>query len=472
MNISDFKYIYFLGIGGIGMSAIARWFKAQGYHVGGYDKTPTSLTQELINEGMDIHFDDKVGRIPTEFYRKDETLVIRTPAVPADNIEYQFFEKDRYQIMKRSQVLGFITEDLITIAVAGTHGKTTTSTMIAHILKSAGANVSAFLGGIATNYNTNLLIGKTRSATTNGQDPILPHLCVVEADEYDRSFLTLHPDIEVVTSMDADHLDIYGAHDELKKSFSQFINQLKIKGHLIIKKGLEYTLNHDKLLYIHEYSSSPEKEVKEFSAGNIRIEEGSFVFDYKAKSSGIQNIKMMIPGFHNVENAAAAINACILLEIPADKIKAGLESFKGVKRRFEYILKTEKTVFIDDYAHHPAEIEAFLSSVKALYPTKKLTCIFQPHLYSRTRDFAEGFSQSLSIADEIILLDIYPARELPIAGVTSELILGDIKTTQKSIIKKEHLLEYIKSIKPELLVTVGAGDIDAWVERIREIISS
>lgn len=458
------------------MSALARWFKAQNFHVGGYDKTPTNLTQSLIDEGMDIHFDNKVGRIPSEFYAKPETLVVYTPAVPKDNIEWQFFENDRYKLLKRSQVLGLITENLITVAVAGTHGKTTTSSMIAHILKNAGANVSAFLGGITTNYNSNLLIGKPTELIDKRPDvpPFGKHLCVVEADEYDRSFLTLFPDIAVVTSMDADHLDIYGEHDELKKSFNQFINQIKIKGHLVIHQGLDYQLSKEKLIYVHEYSaSSPPGGVaispaKAFSAHNIRIEDGYFVFDYKAQSSGITDIKMQISGFHNVANATAAINACILLEVPADLIKNGLETFQGVKRRFEYIIRSEKVVFIDDYAHHPTEIEAFLNSVKALYPNKKLTCIFQPHLFSRTRDFAEGFSQSLSLADEIILMDIYPARELPIAGVTSEMLLKNITSNKKHLTTKAELMNLVKTIEPEIIVTVGAGDIDTFVEQIKK----
>lgn len=451
-----------MGIGGIGMSAIARWFKAQGFTVGGYDKTETELTQTLVNEGIDIHYDNKVGRIPTEFYNKSQTLVIRTPAVPANNIEFEYFEKERFTILKRSQVLGLITQDLITVAVAGTHGKTTTSSMIAHILKHAGANVSAFLGGITANYDTNLLIGKPTQKIDARADvpPFGKHLCVVEADEYDRSFLTLFPDIAVVTSMDADHLDIYGQHDELKKSFSEFINQIKVKGHLVVKNGLDYSLDFKKITYIHSYPTAV--ELKQ----NIKIEDGYFIFSYKS----LENIKMQLPGFHNVENAIAAINACILLEVPAELIKSGLESFKGVKRRFEYVLRNDKTIFIDDYAHHPAEIEAFLGSVKALFPDKKLTCIFQPHLYSRTRDFAAGFSESLSIADEVLLMDIYPARELPIVGVTAEIIFNNI-TSEKTMVTKENLLDTLKTKNLELVVTVGAGDIDTFVPKIKNMMA-
>lgn len=469
MNLVDYKNIYFLGIGGIGMSAIARWFKAQGFHVGGYDKTETTLTQALEKEGIDIHYDNKVGRIPSEFYKMRETLIVKTPAVPKDNIELIYFEKEQYQIFKRAQVLGLLTESLITVAVAGTHGKTTTSSMIAHILKSAGANVSAFLGGITTNYDTNLLIGKPTQVIDKRADvpPFGKHICVVEADEYDRSFLTLFPDIAVVTSMDADHLDIYGEHDELKKSFNEFINQIKIKGHLVVHQGLDYNLNKEKLIYVHEYSANG----GDFCANNIRIENGCFVFDYKAKSAGIKDIKMLIAGFHNIANATAAINTCILLEVPADLIKQGLETFKGVKRRFEYIIRTENVVYIDDYAHHPTEIESFLKSVKALYPNKKVTCIFQPHLYSRTRDFAEGFSNSLSLADEVILMDIYPARELPIAGVSAEMLFEKITSNKKQLTTKAELLKVLKTIDVEVIVTVGAGDIDTFVPQIKELLS-
>lgn len=471
MTLSDYKYIYFLGIGGIGMSAIARWFKAQGFHVGGYDKTETTLTKQLVEEGMDIHYDNKVGRIPTEFYKKAETLVIRTPAVPKDNVELQYFEGEKYTLLKRSQVLGLITDSLITVAVAGTHGKTTTSSMIAHILKHAGANVSAFLGGITTNYNSNLLIGKPTPKIDAMPEvpPFGKHLCVVEADEFDRSFLTLYPDVAVVTSMDADHLDIYGQHDELKKSFNDFINQIKVKGHLVIRKGLDFEMKQNKITYVHPYSG----DGGEFSANNVRVENGYFVFDYKAKSTEIKEIKLQIPGFHNVENATAAINVCILLEVPVEYIKSGLESFKGVKRRFEYIVRNEKVVYIDDYAHHPTEIEAFLKSVKALYPIKKLTCVFQPHLFTRTRDFAEGFSQSLSLADEVLLMDIYPARELPIPGVSSDMLYKNITSKNKKLVTKANLMEEIQKLNNvEVLVTVGAGDIDTLVEPIKQYLTT
>ncbi len=445
------------------MSAIARWFKAQNFVVGGYDKTQTALTLALENEGIDIHYDNKVGRIPTDFYKKAETLVIRTPAVPSNNMEFEYFEKERYIILKRAQVLGLITQDLITVAVAGTHGKTTTSSMIAHILKQAGTNISAFLGGITTNYNTNLLIGKP---TPNiDKRPDVPtygkHICVVEADEYDRSFLTLSPDIAVVTSMDADHLDIYGQHQSLVDSFNQFINQIKIKGHLIIKNGLDCKPDFKKILYIHDYPAAQELK------NEVRIEDSYFIFDYKT----IKNIKMQLPGFHNIENAIAAIQACILLEVPQELIKSGLESFKGVKRRFEYIVRNSKIIFIDDYAHHPTEIEAFLNSVKALYPSQKLTCIFQPHLYSRTQDFAEGFAKSLSIADEVLLMDIYPARELPIPGVTSDIIYKNI-TCKKESVTKQNVLETLKKCNLEILVSVGAGDIDVFVPQIKNWIET
>lgn len=452
------------------MSALARWFKAQGYHVGGYDKTETTLTRMLVAEGMDIHYDAQSGRIPTEFYRKHETLVIHTPAVPQSHVEYQYFKGENYAIFKRSQVLGLITDNLITVAVAGTHGKTTTSSLIAHILKHSGANVSAFLGGITVNYNTNVLIGKpTPKIDTMQNVPIYgKHICVVEADEFDRSFLTLYPDIAVVTSMDADHLDIYGHHDELKKSFQDFINQIKVKGHLVIRKGLPYQLTTNKITYVYEYCI----EGGNFSASNIRITHNKYIFDYKVANTEIKNIELSVPGYHNVENAVAAINACLLLEVPFELIKSGIESFRGVKRRFEYIINRPDMVYIDDYAHHPTEIEALLTSVRDLYPGKEITCVFQPHLFTRTRDFMEGFAKSLSIAHKVILLPIYPARELPISGISSEILLEKIPLDNKVLVEKDQLTAYLATQKPQLLLTVGAGDIDTCVEPIKNVFSN
>jgi UDP-N-acetylmuramate--alanine ligase len=436
------------------MSALARWFNANGFVVGGYDKTSSPLTEALEAEGMNIHYDDKVGRIPTQFYNKEETLVVITPAIPKNNIELIHFTGENFQMMKRSQVLGLLTAGMTTVAISGTHGKTTTSSMTAHILKHSGLDISAFLGGITANYNSNLLIGDK-----NG-------IAVVEADEYDRSFLTLHPDITVVTSTDADHLDIYGEHSALLDSFNQFVGQIKKGGKLIIKKGLE--------LNVPDHVSKVNYGIGdgEIFAMNVRPGDACFTFDYVSSHLIIRDITLNMPGFHNVENAVAAMTVAKHLRVSVDKIKAGIESFKGVKRRFEFIYKSDKTVYIDDYAHHPTEIEACLRSVKALYPNKKLSVVFQPHLFSRTRDFAEGFSQSLSLADQLFLLDIYPARELPMPGITSEMLMKNITTTDKQLCTKENLMDLIRNNEFEVLVTIGAGDIDRFVPQIKEVISS
>ncbi|MCU0428403.1 MAG: UDP-N-acetylmuramate--L-alanine ligase [Cytophagaceae bacterium] len=449
-ELATYRQVYFLGIGGIGMSALARWFKAQGFLVGGYDKTESQLTQELVREGMDIHYDLQSGRIPTAFYKKSETLVVVTPAVPQTHVEYQYFQHEKYVMMKRSQVLGLITKSYYTIAIAGTHGKTTTSSLTAHLLKSAGIQVNAFLGGITANYGTNLLIGT----------PDAP--VVVEADEYDRSFLTLFPDQAVVTSMDADHLDIYGSHEEVKKSFQEFVLQLKPGGFLLKKEGLPLQTSGACT------SSEYHLERQAVHAENIRIEDGCFQFDYVDGEHRINGLVLQVPGYHNVENALAAITMVRRLQIPEEKIRAGIQSFLGVKRRFQYILKTEKITLIDDYAHHPAEVEALLTSVRGLYPSKKVTCIFQPHLYSRTRDFAAEFAQSLSLADEILLLDIYPAREAPIPGVSSASIAEGITGAKVQRCSKEEMIERLQSMELEVVLTVGAGDIDTYLDTLKE----
>ncbi len=452
MNLSNYKTIYFLGIGGIGMSALARWFNAQGFVVGGYDKTATELTAKLQAEGMDIHYDNKVGRIPTPFYSKEETLVVLTPAIPKDNIELSFFQSGGYTIMKRSQVLGLLTKDMFTIGVAGTHGKTTTSSMVAHLLKSCGVNVNAFLGGITTNYESNLLIGD--------KDGVV----VVEADEYDRSFLTLYPNIAVITSTDADHLDIYGEADEVKKSFALFASQIKEKGTLFLREGLDVGSLPNIVIQNYAYNG------KGIYANNIRIGEGKFVFDYRSSTHTIENISMLVPGFHNIENALAAISIALEMGMDSQNIKRAIESFKGVKRRFETIINSDKVIYVDDYAHHPKELEAFLKSIKELYKGKKITCVFQPHLFSRTRDFMDGFAESLSLADKLLLLDIYPARELPIEGVTSKIVFDKVKLSSKMLCTKANLMELLEKEDIEVLVTVGAGDIDTFVKPIKEML--
>ncbi len=452
MQLKDIHNVYFLGIGGIGMSALARWFKQQGFNVGGYDKTPTALTDALAQEGIDVHFDNKVGRIPSAFYQKEKTLVVYTPAVPQDNIEYRYFVDGGYNVQKRSQILGLITQNYFTIAIAGTHGKTTTSTMVAHLLRTAGVNCSAFLGGISVNFGTNMLIG-------GPSDPV-----VVEADEFDRSFLTLHPNIAAVTSMDADHLDIYGDFDEIKKSFNAFIAQ--VKDTVIMMNGLDYTQP--------AKSKGLRYGVNEgnYFAENVKVENGAFWFDFVQKDgTRLNNIKMAAPGFHNIENAVAAMACCVEFGISLEQLRIGVETFYGAKRRFEYHKREGQTLLIDDYAHHPAEVEAFLKSVKALYPDKKVTAIFQPHLFTRTRDFAKEFADSLSIADSVILLDIYPARELPIEGVSSEIVFKDITSKEKQSIKKENLLETLAKHETDVLLTIGAGDIDTYIQKIKETLN-
>ncbi len=455
MNINNIKYIYFLGIGGIGMSAIARWFVANGYQVAGYDKTPTPLTNALEKEDAKIHFSDDIGLIPPQFLQnKLETLVVYTPAIPKDHIEYNWLINNGFTLKKRSQVLGMLTESLFTIAVAGTHGKTTTSSMVAHILKHTSKNVTAFLGGITQNYGTNFLINEKPENV----------ICVVEADEYDRSFLTLSPDILIVTSTDADHLDIYGDHGHVLESFQMFVNKLKNGGTAYIQA--EQSLHSPKNTKQFAYSL----KVGDYHCENLRIENAIFKFDLKYPAGHLKGIEMQLPGYHNVENAVAAIAACLQVGVDETGIKEALATFGGVKRRFEYHIRNEKTIFIDDYAHHPTELAAFLGSVKALYPDKKLTAIFQPHLFSRTNDFQTEFAESLELADEILLLDIYPARELPMEGVTSKIVFDKIKNVHKTLCIKSEILDKVKERKPELLVTVGAGDIDTLIGPIKDLL--
>jgi UDP-N-acetylmuramate--alanine ligase len=450
MELQNIKRVYLVGIGGIGMSGLARYFHHLGFIVCGYDKTSTELTTELTNEGIYIIFEDIADLVPLSFHEPDEsTLIIFTPAIPKDSQILNFFKNQGFELFKRSQVLGLISRGMYTVAVAGTHGKTTTSTMVAHILKDSGVDCSAFLGGISSNYHSNVLYGKN-------------NIVVVEADEYDRSFLTLYPDIAVITSMDADHLDIYGDHSQLTDSFKMFASQIKEGGVLIHKQGLPLDTG-----YTYSIVGKADAETQ-----NVRIENGSFYFDFKNNDTEIRDIQLGIPGFHNVENATAAIEACLRLGVSGDDIKIALGSFRGVHRRFEYIVKSEDHIYIDDYAHHPEELRAAITSVKKLYPGKKLVTIFQPHLYTRTRDFADGFAEVLDMTDELILLDIYPARELPIEGVNSEMILSRMKLANKRIAGKQEAVGIIKNEKPGLLLTVGAGDIDTLVEPFKNALNA
>lgn len=458
MKFSDYDSIYFLGIGGIGMSALARWFKKKGLRIAGYDRTPTPLTHELLEEGMELHFEDKVAFIPG-YITREKTLVIFTPAIPKDHAEFNYLKEQDFTILKRSEVLGLISKDYHTIAVAGTHGKTTTSSMVAHILKTAGRDMVAFLGGITTNYDSNLVMHGEISKDT---------VVLAEADEFDRSFLRLFPHSAVVTSADPDHLDIYGNHATMLEAYRQFISQIEPKGSLAIHHRVAALASANSKVSIVTYGLNQ----GQVFAANVMAKNGYFSFDLQGMGPKMESIELGVPGFHNVENAVAAILAVRHLAIDANTIREGLRSFRGVKRRFEVVFSKNGCVFVDDYAHHPAEIEAFLKSLKAMYPDRKLTVVFQPHLFTRTRDFAEGFAQSLSLADELILLDIYPARELPIAGVTSDLIFDQVTCPVKIKTLKKDLLSTLDAMDIEVIATVGAGDIDLFVKPIRKMLSN
>ena len=456
--MTSWKYIYFVGIGGIGMSALARWFKANGFQVAGYDKTLTTLVKTLIEEGIEVNLEDEVSVIPAEFLKDpDLTLVVYTPAVPVQHKQMLYFRDNNFLIFKRSQVLGMLTKNLRTVGVAGTHGKTTTSSIVAHILRHAGVNSTAFLGGITQNYGTNLLLN---SPTDNLEEVI----CVVEADEFDRSFLTLYPEIAVVTSTDADHLDIYGDHEIMLESFKEFVGQIDESGVLFMKSGLDLASSTKAKVFKYSLSEG------DYYTDGIRIENARFVFNIVFPEGRIEDVAMIIPGFHNIENSLAASAVALYLGVSPEKIKEALESYRGVKRRFEYQIEMDGKVYIDDYAHHPTEIEAFLTSVKALYPDRHITAIFQPHLFTRTRDFADGFAKSLSLADRLILLEIYPARELPIEGINSEMLLGKIDISDKTLISKDKLLEVLPLLNTDVVVTIGAGDIDTLVGPIKSIL--
>ena len=453
--ITNYQNIYLIGIGGIGMSALARWFNSQGFVVGGYDLTPSSLTAQLESEGIQIHYEDLGENIP-EIFKNLRTLVIYTPAVPQSHGELTYFRSENYDVRKRSEVLGMLTQSFYTIAVSGTHGKTTTSSMVAHILKESGKNVFAFIGGIARNYESNLLLGDSV-----GGDAIM----VVEADEYDRSFLQLYPNTAIITSMDADHLDIYGDDRQVIESFNAFAAQVAIDGCIICREGLPLKNDNSgrKLMSFGQGNSS-------LHISNIRIKDGAFEFDIEGAEIA-KGFRIHLPGRHNVYNAVAAFAAAREAGVRIADIKKALHSFKGVKRRFETIYSDESLVYIDDYAHHPAEIEATLSAARELYQGRKITVVFQPHLFSRTRDFMDEFAESLSIADEVVLLPVYPARELPIEGITSEVLLEKIGVESKSVVSKDQLIEKIRTVETDILITMGAGDIDRFVEPIKVVFS-
>jgi len=449
MKIDAIKQVYLIGIGGIGMSGLARYFAHLGCVVKGYDRTETELTKTLVSEGIEISYVDDVNTIDPIFnISNEETLIIFTPAIPKDSKIKHHLEEVGHTLHKRSEVLGIISESRFTIGVAGTHGKTTTSTMVAHILKDSGFDCSAFLGGISSNYDTNVLYGNN-------------DVVVVEADEYDRSFLTLHPNIAIVTSADADHLDIYGDASQLLTTFHMYLDRVVEGGTRIVKKGLPFKSQ-------ISYSGH---DVADVYASNVHVKDGEFYFDYISGDVKIEDIHLGIPGTHNVENAVAAITVARILGIADDKIKVALTNFRGVKRRFEYIVRSQSAIYVDDYAHHPEELRAFLSSMRKLYPNKKLTVVFQPHLFTRTRDFIEGFAEVLSMADRVLLMEIYPARELPIEGVNSSWLLSKITAPEKAVVTAEEVLAIAQREKLELLVTVGAGDIDKLVKPLKEILA-
>ena len=444
------------------MSALARWFRVNGYIVAGYDRTPTPLTNALEAEGMVIHFQEDVAQIPADFRANPaQTLIVYTPAVPKTHAEYIYLTENGFTLQKRAQVLGLLAGRMTTIGVAGTHGKTTTSSMVAHLLRQAGINCAAFLGGITQNYGTNFLLN-------DPADDLSTVVCVVEADEFDRSFLTLFPQYAIVTSTDADHLDIYGDHNSVLESFAAYVSQIKPSGILFQRQGLalaDKTTAQVRTYALDQGAGQPPA----YYAANLRIERARFVFDLVYPGGTITDIRMVIPGFHNVENAVAAAAVSFEVGVSPEAVREGLNTYRGVRRRFEYILDTDEIAFIDDYAHHPTEVQAFLLSVKALYPDRALTVIFQPHLFSRTRDFAVGFAESLSLADNLILLDIYPARELPIEGITSDLILRHVTSHSKQISTKEALTDVVRKLKPSLLVTIGAGDIDQQLSVLKDL---
>lgn len=435
------------------MSALAKYFHAKGYIVSGYDKTSTPLTKSLEQQGIKIHFTDDEKNIPNEIKNNSlESLIVITPAIPKESIELNFFLQNNFTLIKRAAILGEITKGANTIAVAGTHGKTTTSTLVAHLMKEGEVDCSAFLGGISSNFNSNLLIGKDNCV-------------VVEADEYDRSFLTLSPNTAIVTSVDPDHLDIYHEHKNLKESFELFTEKILANGNLIVKLNLDFTTRENNSVKKYTYSIGGKSD---FFASDIQLIDGLYLFTLNTPSGKIENLVLGMAGLHNLENAIAASAAALLNGISSENLKNGLKTFRGVKRRFEYIFRNQKLVYLDDYAHHPEELLKCIESVKTIFPNKKITGIFQPHLFSRTRDFMDDFAKSLSMLDKCILLDIYPAREIPIPGITSDLLLAKITSPVKEKMYLNNIVNELDFFDTEVLLTLGAGDIDTIVEPLKQ----
>ncbi len=458
MEFKYLKQVFFVGIGGIGMSALARFFYRQGITVFGYDRTPSELTVKLESEGMTIHYREDVKWLIEQCFMPDDTLVVYTPAVPEKHTELVYFREMGFDIKKRAEVLGMISKSWDAVCVAGTHGKTTISTLTAHIYTNSKIGCTAFLGGISNNYHTNYL--------HSGKSPYV----ILEADEFDRSFLHLAPYMSVISSIDADHLDIYGNKEELKKTFNEFALSTRQGGTLILKKGIEGISSSEGSVKFF-YSLQEETD---FYASDIRLVDDTYHFDLNSPFGKIEDLELGIPGLLNVENAVAASALALIGGVSEEELKAGLSSFKGIRRRFEYVIKSDSFIFIDDYAHHPEEIKATVNSVKALYPGKRISAVFQPHLYSRTQDFATEFAEALDLLDQVYLLDIYPARELPIKGVTSELIKKNMKNSSVVLCDNESLFNLIMNDKPDVLLTMGAGDIDHLVpeldEKIRDFI--
>lgn len=455
MNTNTLKAVYFVGAGGIGMSALVRYFLSKGKAVGGYDRTASALTEKLRQEGADIHYEDNVALIPEVFLNPETTLIVYTPAIPAEHKELTYFREHNFKIQKRAQVLGMITQTERGLCVAGTHGKTTTSTMAAFLLDNSHVKCNAFLGGISKNYGTNLLVSDQSD------------FVVIEADEFDRSFHWLTPYATVITATDSDHLDIYGTHEAYLESFRKYTSLIRPDGYLIIKKGIDLQPDVKEGVTVYTYS---DKE-GDFHAENIRIGNGEIFFDFISPLGNIKDVQLGVPVYVNIENGIAAMALAQIGGATAEEIKAAMPQFKGVDRRFDFKLKNDHIVFLSDYAHHPAEIKQSVSSLRMLYPHKKLTAIFQPHLYTRTRDFYKDFADSLSLLDEVILLDIYPARELPIEGVTSKLIYENLRPgIEKTMCHKEDLIELLKTKKIEVLITLGAGDVDNYVTPIYELL--
>lgn len=453
IDLKQFENIYFLGIGGIGMSALARYFKALGKNVAGYDKTPSQLTESLVQEGIEVHFEDRNSSIISPYCDKTKTLVIYTPAIPKNHGELMHFQYHEFVLVKRSEVLGLITQNSLGLGVAGTHGKTTTSTLLAHIINQTEEGCTAFLGGISSNYNSNLLLKPTSRYT------------VIESDEFDRSFLRLSPFSSIITSADPDHLDIYGDAAHFREGFEMYANLHPENGIVVQKFGLNLPTK------AKVYTYGIEQKDADFNGVNLRYVDEQFWMDVVTPFGFYEAIELGVPGSHNAENAVACIALCMELGVEMETIRKGLKSFLGVKRRFEYHIKSQKLIYIDDYAHHPTELKALIDSIKLIYPNRKITGVFQPHLFTRTRDFFDGFAEQLSRFDEAILMPIYPAREEPIAGVTSDALLDKVHAPAKQLLASQAVIDYLSTIEEGVILTVGAGDIDRIVEPLTRVLS-